>query len=115
MASPAGSTGTVTTPEDPYAELVVASAGLKYTKRVMQPEVSLHEVRSACRGTTKCYSRDRCAEGDSGFPPRVGVRVIEAHNINSGTWLSTTARLSRLRYVHEKLKISSQGKVLQHL
>ena len=28
----------------------------------------------------------------------------EAHNINSVTWLSTTARLSRLRYVNEKLK-----------
>ena len=37
----------------------------------------------------------------------------EAHNINSGTWLSTTARLSRLRYVNEKLKQDPEARRAQ--
>ena len=38
----------------------------------------------------------------------------EAHNINSGTWLSTTARLSRFRYVSEKFKQDPEAQRFPH-
>ena len=37
----------------------------------------------------------------------------EAHNINSGTWLSTTARLSRLCSVNEKFKQNPEARHAQ--
>ena len=37
----------------------------------------------------------------------------EAHSINSGTWLSATARLSRIRYVNEKLKQDPEARRAQ--